>query len=1066
MRQIYFLGKFRIIDPSGKPIKLATRKIENLLAFLWLRRERPQARERIAGLFWPESSSKKARASLRTALYNITKSLDLDEFHQESSLLLTRNTAQFNPDLPFWVDVSEFESNLEIDELAMDRKTSRSFQNAVALYVGEFLEGCYDDWCLEERDYLREQYLNALHQLVTYLAEQKDYERAISFGKEILSNSPLQEEIHQKMMVLYHASGDRNGAFQQYYECVEILENELGVEPLAETQALFQEIEALSSTAHLDEIAKKAREFPKKYPELGSPFAGRIQECSELTQAWDSVMQGSGKTILIKGMAGMGKTRLGQVIAEYVRSHGGVALRGRCHALEGSLPYQPWIEILRQALESCTAATLGRISSTWLSELMNLIPELTERFPELTPSATLHDPEQDRNRLFEGVTQALLVISQERPIFILLDDLQWADESTLQFSHYFARRIINESILMLGLHRSEELGENQSLTHFIQLSTKESMIKNLELKPLDEGAMEEMIRGILNIHLESPKELNDQIFRSAMGNPFFIVELIRSYIDSGALHSDSRLNWQVDHERLVSTAPPDTVKALVDTRLRQVGHWCRELLNLVSTRSHYSDIFFLIEALKRSEDDLISDLETLLQLNFLVPDNGGYVFQHDLIREVIYDGLLPERQRRLHLRAALALESLYQDEHRGYGEQSYAELAHQFFEARKESKAIDYSLLAAELAWSKNYAKEEALHYFHRAHKLSLELEDEQSMMRALKGLGEICCWTDSQDEGIPYCEKANSICRDPELGAEILLSLAHAYHVKRDLERGLSYCRKALETLSPDKNGITKVRVYADAASFMIWLRRYDESIENCTHALEILALQPNASLHARILSKLGHAYTSKGELKTAIKHFSAAANMAESSGDIYSIGIVYFNLAIAHDRERQIEDAIEAFLKSLRIIEQMGTRYDELGAIHNRLTYLNMQLGDINKSVSHAEKQLKNYELAGEEGNVGMSYGMLACLHDISGQQSQAELHFSQALDIAPKWSAMYYSIIVSYLYSKDMEKAIAWLVRGFPFLLDQHKNALLDGPPDLAETAEFEILRASNEFKDLFS
>lgn len=785
MLRLRLRGPFEAQREDGTPLELPTRKTEQLLAYLWIHRGQPQPRERLAGLFWPESPESKARLSLRQALSSLRKTLEPTEDLKGRFLLLRRDVVQFLPEAPCWIDVEEFKRDLaeaQQEDLPAEERL-RLLQEAVSLYRGDFLEGCYDDWCLAEREYWEGLYLKALEELVATHAERKEFEQAIAYAKRSLTKNPLQEGLHRQLMYLYYAAGDRDGALRQYLECRNVLKQELDVEPVPETKALYQEIERRTGAAQLEEIARRAGTLIAKYPELGAPFVGRSGECERLIAAWRKALQGSGSGVLVVGEAGAGKTRLGQEIAEYVKTHSnpsGLVLAGRCYEIEGRLPYQPWVEALRQAIASVPPSVLSAVSLLWLGEVVKLVPELAERVPNVRPTPPLHAPEQERNRLFEGLTQFLLKLSQAQPLFLFLDDLQWADDSSLQYMHYLLRRLREARIVLLGAYRVEEVDEDHPLWALLQYGLKEGVLTTLELAPLSEEEIRELIAGTLQTK-ETPPGLAEYLDEKSQGNPFFAVELLKSLIESGALspspgreeHGNGAGNgngngkqeivWQWEPGRLAERELPPTVRAVVQTRVLRLSPMSRELLQLISTRTRPVDTRFLAQATRRREEEISPLVDELVRTQFLHPEERAYTVQHDLIREVIYRGLPPERRRQLHLRVGKALEEIRTRRRDGNGHELIGEIAEHFYEAGERVRALHYALQAGQRAWERSYAKEEALRFFRRAEELAEQLGDRERLAQAYKGLGEIHCFTDRPEKGLRYCEQALALLEDLE---------------------------------------------------------------------------------------------------------------------------------------------------------------------------------------------------------------------------------------------------------------------------------------------------------------
>lgn len=294
--KLYLFGTIRL-ESKGELIRLPTRKVESLLAYLVLHPEQ-HTREQLASLFWGDSSGKQARDSLRTALKSLRQHLG------EDLLLADRETVQINPDFALWVDVREFEEQI----------TSEA-QAAVSLYWGELLKDFYDEWVLAERERYREQYLEGLLGLTQSYRGAGEYGQAIEYAQKVLAVDGANERAHQHLMFCYLAVGNRTAALNQYEACVRSMQEELAVEPSRETTQLYQWIKQASS-----EHASLGAQVTNLPIPLSS-FIGRKKESAKLKE-----LIASARLLTLTGAGGSGKTRLAiQVATDLIdRFHDGV----------------------------------------------------------------------------------------------------------------------------------------------------------------------------------------------------------------------------------------------------------------------------------------------------------------------------------------------------------------------------------------------------------------------------------------------------------------------------------------------------------------------------------------------------------------------------------------------------------------------------------------------------------------------------------------------------------------------------------------------------------------------
>ncbi len=294
--KLYLLGPLRI-ECGEQTTHLSTRKAESLLAYLALHPE-TQTRERLAALFWGDSSDKQARTSLRTALAVIRRQFG------KQILRADRETVQLNPAYPHSVDALEFASALELGSAHSRQSEIIKLQAAVELYQGDLLSDFYDDWIMPERENFHARYIDALLLLIQRLRARSEYDSAIAYAQKVLAADRANELAYQHLMFCYHAIGDRSTALKQFDECKRILAEELGVDPSPETLALYESIkqsDALSETrpAHLTNL-----------PVPITSFVGRKQEMAEVKRLLLNT-----RLLTLTGPGGIGKTRLAKEAA-------------------------------------------------------------------------------------------------------------------------------------------------------------------------------------------------------------------------------------------------------------------------------------------------------------------------------------------------------------------------------------------------------------------------------------------------------------------------------------------------------------------------------------------------------------------------------------------------------------------------------------------------------------------------------------------------------------------------------------------------------------------------------
>ena len=244
---VRLFGKFAAQRGDERLESQNTCKIQELLAYLLLYRERPHTRETLASLFWPGSTSEQARKNLRHTLWKLHIVFDsADAGDHDGILLVDTDWICLNPEADLWLDVAEFEHTCIIVRRTsgheLDEQSQQMVRKALKLYRADLLEGWYHDWCLFERERLQSLYLALLEKRMDYCAAHGDYEAGLEWGGCALRCDPAQERIHRRLMRLYYLTGNRTAALRQYVRCANLLREELNVGPSTRTQALYQQI--------------------------------------------------------------------------------------------------------------------------------------------------------------------------------------------------------------------------------------------------------------------------------------------------------------------------------------------------------------------------------------------------------------------------------------------------------------------------------------------------------------------------------------------------------------------------------------------------------------------------------------------------------------------------------------------------------------------------------------------------------------------------------------------------------------------------------------------------------
>jgi DNA-binding SARP family transcriptional activator len=246
--KVRLFGRF-IVERNARQVQgLEANKDRDLLSYLLVHRHQPHPRETLAALLWGDSSTEKSKKYLRQALWHLQTALSAESDANAQLLTVEHDWVRLNLKSEVWLDVAEFERVYELAQRCarnqLDAETARALEGAVDLYTGDLLEGCYQDWCLYERERFQNMHLSMLDKLMIHCERHREYEKGLTYGTTILRYDRARESTYRQLMYLRYMAGDRTGALRQYERCVTALKEELGVKPDRRTRSLYEKIRA------------------------------------------------------------------------------------------------------------------------------------------------------------------------------------------------------------------------------------------------------------------------------------------------------------------------------------------------------------------------------------------------------------------------------------------------------------------------------------------------------------------------------------------------------------------------------------------------------------------------------------------------------------------------------------------------------------------------------------------------------------------------------------------------------------------------------------------------------
>jgi DNA-binding SARP family transcriptional activator len=600
--EIRLLGEVTLLRRGQVCALPASKKTRALLGYL-IAKGRPESRARICELLWDGPDD--PRAGLRWSLSKLRALVNGDD---GARLQARREQVEFR------LDGAEIDL-LRVRALAsagVARASDAELADAVARFRGRFLEGLelpncvhFYAWCVAEREQVRALEVKLLNELIRRLAQRPD--EALRYARALVALDPLAEASHLSLIRLLADAGRTRDALAECERCRHILSSEIGARPSAELEqlrfALANRTSAPPGPAPASSAAAEPAPAPKASQSRRFPLVGRAAARSGIDRLLRSAADPGALALLFFGEAGVGKSRLLEELSDMIRSSGGRVLSGRAFEAELVRPYGPFIDALGRAVIDLPAEP-GASSET-----------------------------RDRPLLFESVRRHVERLSGEQELLgIVIDDVQWLDESSAALLHYLVRELRGRHVVVALAARPGELEDSRATLRTLRALERERLLTRIAVEPLDEAATRALVEAA------APGVDSARIYRESKGNPLFTLELARAL-------------GQGDAEL------PEGVVTLIQERLARLDDDARATLAWCAAFGRGFEVELLLRVSGLPGTALLGALEMLERHGVLAATGGGgYDFAHDLVRRAAYASMSEPRRRLVHAQIARALE--------------------------------------------------------------------------------------------------------------------------------------------------------------------------------------------------------------------------------------------------------------------------------------------------------------------------------------------------------------------------------------------------------------------------
>jgi DNA-binding SARP family transcriptional activator len=993
--------EYRVLGPlevvrQGRTLELGSGKQRTLLAALLLHANEVVSTDRLIDALWGERAPATAPKIVQGYVSQLRKLLAGASESRDGGVLLTRSPGYVLRLDDGQLDADRFTALLAKARAALAAsaplEASTLLREALGLWRGPPLpEFAFDSFAQEEIARLEELHVAALEERIDAdLALGRQVELVTEL-EALVARHPLRERPRGQLMLALYRCGRQAEALQAYQDTRRVLVDELGIEPSRELAQLEQAL--LRQDPALD-LVVPAGVPPAAAVDVAAParrdadvFVGRKRELAALLGALGDALSGTGRLVVVGGEPGIGKSRLAEELAGRAASEGAEVLWGRCWEEGGAPPYWPWVQALRAGVRARDGRRLAAELGAGAPEVAELVPEARALLPELAVLPPSADAQHARFRLFDAIASFLRRAGRSRPLVLVLDDLNWADEGSLRLLEFVARELADAPVLLVGTYRDIGLSRGHPLARTLGELSRERRFERVLLRGLSDEDVERFVGSACGFRPD--QSLVRAIHDQTEGNPFFVGEVVRLLQDEGALTPEvtgTSARW--------SARIPDGVRDAIGRRLDRLSRPCVSALTVASGLGRE----FRLEQLELLVDELDADglleaLDEALAARVVeeLPGTGRFQFTHALVQATLADELSRLQRARLHARIAQTLTELYGDRADAHA----AELAHHYGEAVTvlgTDRLVRYSALAGESALAAQ-APEQALFHFERA--LAATPTDDQAA-EVLFGLGRAQLATHGHDQLGPavlslrgafdhyvetgdvgraiavashplplsfrfgYTDAAELIARaltlvspgSREAGGLLAQQGWFRGFIEGDYDRAQHDFRQALSIAERERDTAVERRTLANAAFVDAFHLRWGDCVENGTRAIELAREDDDPSTEIPASRAVVFALTATGERERARSLLAPALARAEQLRERWWLTSTSFN--------NEVLCLYEGDWQTAREMSELGLAADPRDPRHLALrAVLESRLGDDDAVAAYLDR-LRDVALA----------------------------------------------------------------------------------------------------------
>ncbi|UCH66450.1 MAG: protein kinase [Ignavibacterium sp.] len=765
-------------------------------------------------------------------------------------------------------------------------------------------------------------------------------------------------------------------------------------------------------------------------------FTGREEQLKILYQKFKEIDTTNESTILIYGESGIGKSQLISKAQKEIDSLSINTIRGRCLYKEGGLPYHPFVSGIKNSISYVNEnfiESLIQLSQNRGLNFNNRIPHIKSLLNFSNESVALLHKEQ----LWDSVVVMLNILSSEQPLIIILDDLQWADKTTLGLFSFIARNISNLPIMQIGIYRrgsaaSDEIIDEEHIFESLRRLKIDGVACQIDLAGLNEEETTEYVNKLFGSDKVSQNLIN-KIYKHTDGLPLFISELVNLLKEKQLVYADGDV-WKLKEDQQLQFVSKK-IKDIIFQRVSGLDKELNEILEIASCEGEYFLSETISACLNIDRIPLLKQLQLLeSKYNLIRHEKNLYRFNHLMVREVLYESILPELREEYHRMIGSYLIEKY-----SIKDDYAARIAHHLTSSNQEEKSLEYFLSAANL--SRNlYATDDALDSYQKVNSIMKKLSstDPSLIIEVEEGLGDVKQSMGNAKQALAHYTTFLELARQSSNRINEIRALRKYAEVNRvlgNIEQAFELCSEAIAISKDVKNNEELIHSLNTMAFISASKGSYDKTIQISEEAL-VIARQMKDSINESVsISNMGFAYWHMGNYSPAMKYFTEAINIQRAIGDNLGLGTTLNFIAMAYWKVGDYNKALDDGIESVKIKERVAD-YRKIPGGLNVIGDVYRSLNDLDKAIEYHTKSLA---MAREHQNKGAMCDNIRDLgedHLLLGDYKLAREKYDEVLELAKTSGILWYetrtyiSLSELCLLSGDKDQAKHFAETGFNY------------------------------------